>query len=111
MRKWFNLSENDARYSRKREMFIVVIYDIVSNKRRLKLCNILDGYGTRVQKSCYEILVTASDLSSMLHDIEAFYDEDERDNIIIYQANDANIIKLNQADSSDMCEDDAILYF
>lgn len=35
-------------------MFIVVCYDVPDNRRRTKASNILEGYGTRVQKSVFE---------------------------------------------------------
>ena len=40
------------------KMFILVIYDIVDNKRRLKFAKTLSGYGKRVQKSAFEALLT-----------------------------------------------------
>jgi len=35
-------------------MFVVVCYDIPSNRRRNKVGKILEGFGTRVQKSVFE---------------------------------------------------------
>ena len=36
------------------KVFVLIIYDIVDNKRRLKLAKFLAGYGFRVQKSAFE---------------------------------------------------------
>ena len=36
-------------------VFVLIIYDIVDNKRRVKLAKYLQGYGFRVQKSALEV--------------------------------------------------------
>ena len=38
--------------------FVLVIYDIVDNKKRLKLSKYLLGYVIRVQKSAFEMMIT-----------------------------------------------------
>lgn len=38
-------------------MFVVVSYDIVDNKRRLKIAEKLEDYGTRVQFSVFECIL------------------------------------------------------
>ena len=40
------------------KVFVLIIYDIVDNKRRLKLAKFLAGYGFRVQKSAFEAVNT-----------------------------------------------------
>ena len=35
-------------------MFVMISYDIVEDKKRLKLMKLLKDYGTRVQKSVFE---------------------------------------------------------
>ena len=57
---YFNLSEEEREFAKQKTMFCLIIYDIRSNKRRLKLSKLLEGYGVRVQKSCFEV-----DLSSL----------------------------------------------
>ncbi len=39
-------------------MFTIISYDIVSNKRRTKVMQLLKGYGTRVQYSVFECEVS-----------------------------------------------------
>ena len=34
--------------------FVLIIYDIVDNRKRVKLAKLLSGYGKRVQKSAFE---------------------------------------------------------
>ena len=38
------------------KQFILIIYDIVDNKRRVKFAKFLEGYGKRVQKSAFEAI-------------------------------------------------------
>lgn len=38
-------------------MFVVISYDIVNDRRRLRLAKILTNYGARVQKSVFEVQV------------------------------------------------------
>ena len=48
---FYNLDSVSKEFARKKTKFCLVIYDIVSNKRRLKLAKLLEGYGRRVQRS------------------------------------------------------------
>ncbi|NEO98720.1 MAG: CRISPR-associated endonuclease Cas2 [Symploca sp. SIO1C4] len=38
-------------------MFYLICYDIVDNRRRTKVSNILEAYGLRVQKSVFEAVL------------------------------------------------------
>ena len=44
--------------AKKKNVYILVIYDIVDNKRRVKFANKMSGYGYRVQKSAFEAMIT-----------------------------------------------------
>lgn len=61
---FYNLDEEAKNFAQKKTVFCLVIYDIISNKRRLKLSKLLEGYGMRVQRSCFEIDVEKNKLSS-----------------------------------------------
>ena len=37
---------------------ILIIYDISDNKHRLEISKLLEGYGTRIQKSAFEAWLT-----------------------------------------------------
>jgi CRISPR-associated protein Cas2 len=39
-------------------LFYIIVYDIPSDKRRLKVANLLEGYGKRVQYSVFECVLT-----------------------------------------------------
>ena len=43
---YFNLSEEEREFAKQKTMFCLIIYDIRSNKRRLKLSKLLEGYGS-----------------------------------------------------------------
>ena len=42
--------------------FILIIYDIVDNKRRTKFAKLLEGYGKRVLKSAFEAMLSGRKL-------------------------------------------------
>ena len=65
------------------EVFALIIYDIVDNKRRSQLVKYLQGYGFRVQKSCFEVILNKSVFKKLKMEI-AQYATDE-DSIRIYQ--------------------------
>ena len=39
------------------KQFILIIYDITDNRRRLKFAKLLEGYGKRVQKSAFILII------------------------------------------------------
>ena len=46
--------------------FILIIYDIVENKKRVKFAKLLSGYGIRVQKSAFEAMLTKQRYNKLL---------------------------------------------
>jgi CRISPR-associated protein Cas2 len=44
----------------RRKYLIVVIYDIIDNKRRARFAKYLLGFGERVQKSAFECILTSA---------------------------------------------------
>ncbi len=51
----FNLTAEELLFARNYQLYCLVIYDIANQKRRLKLARLLEGYGKRVQRSCFEV--------------------------------------------------------
>lgn len=51
---YFQISEDLA----DDKQFILIIYDIVDNKRRIRFSKFLEGYGKRVQKSAFEAMLS-----------------------------------------------------
>lgn len=94
---------------RKKTVFCLVIYDIISNKRRLKLSKLLEGYGMRVQRSCFEIDVEKTNYHHLLQDLEKFYCQEEGDNIIVYVGDKKETVIFNSYEGAEILED--ILFF
>ena len=61
---WNTEEENSIK-----KLYILVIYDIVDNKRRVRFAKKMNGYGFRVQKSAFEAMVTENLYRRLLHDI------------------------------------------
>lgn len=66
-----------------KKYIVLVIYDIVDNKRRLKVSKHLASYGTRVQKSAFEARLTGRQYRKMLDGMERILDD--TDNIRVYR--------------------------
>ena len=62
---------------------ILVIYDIIENKQRLRMAKLLNSYGMRVQKSAFEARLTKSQYERMLHAIKSLVKDE--DNVRIYK--------------------------
>lgn len=67
-----------------RKIYILVIYDIVQNKRRTKFAKVMEEYGIRVQKSCFEAFVSESLYQKILSRIPGLIDSVE-DSIRVYR--------------------------
>lgn len=64
-------------------VFVLIIYDIVDNGRRVKLAKYLQGYGFRVQKSAFEATIKEKVYRKMLDGLPKFVTEE--DNIRVYK--------------------------
>lgn len=62
---------------------ILVIYDIVENKRRNRMVAALEKYGIRVQKSAFEAYITKKQYEKMEKEITPLIDIEE-DSLRIY---------------------------
>jgi CRISPR-associated endoribonuclease cas2 len=83
----------------------LIIYDITSNKRRLKLAKLLEGFGVRVQLSCFEVDLEVSSYQLLLGALQDFYDAKQEDNIIIYVGSREETVRLNGDEGSVERED------
>ena len=63
--------------------FILIIYDIVDNKRRVRFAKMMSGFGFRVQKSAFEAVISHSLYTKLLREIEKFVTKE--DSIRIYK--------------------------
>ena len=64
--------------------FVLIIYDIVDNRKRVKLAKLLSGYGKRVQKSAFEAMLTTQRYNKLIEEIPRSIDKTE-DNVRIYK--------------------------
>ena len=61
----------------------VICYDIPSDRRRVRLAKLLDGYGHRVQYSVYEVVLSGALFVKLLKQIESIADARE-DRVAFY---------------------------
>lgn len=81
-----------------RKLYILVIYDIVDNKRRTHFAKKMNGYGFRVQKSAFEAMIPDNLYRKLLKEIPAFIDRSE-DSVRIYKirgSGEVTLFGLNQ---------------
>ncbi|MCM8771962.1 MAG: CRISPR-associated endonuclease Cas2 [Candidatus Omnitrophica bacterium] len=64
-------------------MFVVISYDIQDDKKRHKVSQILENYGTRVQYSVFECLINDEQLKKIKEKIKEIIDK-ENDSIRFY---------------------------
>ena len=67
-----------------KKLYILVIYDIVDNNRRIKFAKKMNGYGFRVQKSAFEAMISEKLYRELIADIKKLIDTSE-DNIRVYK--------------------------
>jgi len=76
-----------------RTYLIIAIYDIVNDKRRLKLSKILLGYGERVQRSAFECHLTNRQYEGMIRKLLPLIDEKE-DLLRVYKLTGNAMVKV-----------------
>ena len=77
---------------------VLIIYDIVDNRRRGKMVKLLESYGNRVQKSAFEALLTVRQYNDLIPQIVHIMDEE--DNVRLYRLNSSNeIVLLGKSDT------------
>ncbi len=74
-------------------MFTIISYDIVEDKRRTKVMKLLKGYGTRVQYSVFECLLSASDLLKLGRELRDLIDLNT-DSVRCYQLDLAAVQRI-----------------
>jgi CRISPR-associated protein Cas2 len=55
-------------------MFVVVSYDIADDKRRTRVAKALEGYGTRVQYSVFEVNLPPARIDELRQELAAIMD-------------------------------------
>ena len=55
-------------------MFVVISYDIQDDKKRVKVAKLLENYGTRVQYSVFECLISKEQLKKIMEETKKIID-------------------------------------
>lgn len=71
---YYHLSGEEKEFAKKKSLFCLIIYDIISNKKRLRLAKLLEGFGMRVQRSCFEVDLEKASYQVLIRELEYFYD-------------------------------------
>ena len=74
--------ENEIEYKTSKKL-VLVIYDIVDNKKRTKFVKFLEKYGVRVQKSAFERIIILNQYNELISKIPYYISEE--DNIRVYK--------------------------
>ena len=97
---FWNTEENN--YSKK--LFVLVIYDIIDNKLRVKFAKEMSGYGFRVQKSAFEALIEEKLFIKLKREIPKLIDPEE-DSVRIYRMTGYGEVNLFGVNSKIQAED------
>lgn len=68
---------------RNEKVFVLIIYDIINNSKRVRLAKLLQGYGFRVQKSAFEAIITKKKYDKLVKELKHFVSKE--DSIRIYK--------------------------
>lgn len=93
MKHMENYYWNTAENAGSKKLFVLIIYDIVSNKRRTKFAKTMNGYGFRVQKSAFEALIEENLFTKLQKEIPSLIDPEE-DSVRIYRMTGYGEVKL-----------------
>ena len=90
--------------TQEKKAYVLIIYDIDDNAKRVSLAKFLQGYGFRVQKSAFEALISFSLYNKLLREIGVYVDEE--DSIRIYKIvgqGQVTILGKNEKVQNDDC--------
>ena len=76
---YFQISDEES----DERQFVLVIYDIVDNKRRVKFAKEMQGFGFRVQKSAFEAMISTKKYEKLVAMIPRLITKE--DNVRIYK--------------------------
>ena len=65
------------------KIFVLIIYDIVDNKKRIRFSKFMLGYGNWVQKSAFEAKLTQKKYNRLMNNIPKFCSKE--DSIRVYR--------------------------
>jgi len=85
-----------------KRMYILMIYDISSNKKRVKLSHLLEGYGSRVQLSAFEFLITKQDYEELLKKINLLISSDDSFRIYVLDKQSKGFTNMQESIGADI---------
>jgi len=87
-------------------MFVVVSYDIANDKRRLKVAQKLEDYGTRVQYSVFECILEETKFKEMVEKLLSLT-EDE-DSLRFYNLCEACLKRIKVFGAAEITKDQEV---
>jgi CRISPR-associated protein Cas2 len=98
---------DDESTARGKKYFVLVIYDIIENKRRTRLVKLLKGFGFRVQKSAFEAMLPADKYNKLLDKLAPV--AGQGDSIRVYKIRGDGAVTVFGKDDSVEVEDVVII--
>lgn len=99
---FFDVPEEQSRD----KVFVLVIYDIVDNTKRIRFAKHLQGYGNRVQKSAFEAVIPKKKYEKLLREIPAYVAKE--DSVRVYRISGRGQVSA-WGMKNDLEEEDVIL--
>lgn len=88
------------------KVYVLIIYDIVNNKKRIQLAKFLQGYGFRIQKSAFEAMIEKKLYNKLLKEISSY--AGDQDSIRVYKIiGKGQVTKFGKLDEA--MDDDVII--
>ena len=76
---FFNINDNIE----EDKIFVLIIYDIIDNRKRVQFAKYLQSYGFRVQKSAFEALIKKNIYKNLIKGIKKYVSSE--DSIRVYK--------------------------
>ncbi|MEW6618767.1 MAG: CRISPR-associated endonuclease Cas2 [bacterium] len=89
-------------------MFIVVSYDVRNDKKRNKIANLMEDYGTRVQYSVFECHLNQKVFDRMVKDVLKYL-QIEKDSLRIYKICEDCISRIEVYGVGRVTEDEEVI--
>ena len=87
-------------------MFVVVSYDIIEDRRRIRIAKMLEDYGTRVQYSVFECILNEDKFREMLNHILSLIKDE--DSLRIYNLCESCLRKIKTFGSAELTKDEEV---
>ncbi|HAJ73900.1 MAG TPA: CRISPR-associated endonuclease Cas2 [Lachnospiraceae bacterium] len=106
MENYFWNTEENIQNDKK--LYVLIIYDIVDNKKRTRFAKMMNGYGFRVQKSAFEAMISQKLYKKLLDEIPKYMNPKE-DSVRVYKMQGRGEVKIYGVNASPVVEDVIIL--